>query len=251
MTEPRRHVTNPLFPWPPDDWTVDDLLAALPDEDDYPIVGGAPLRASWAGSCERVISYRLQHVEPTDPLPLNVRFAFAVGHAVHEVVQAGLQALYLEGEAEKAGVLEDFWTTWTDGQIYEVPPVGFHADFWRPVWDDEEEDNIGIVTEIKTMQSYPFNRAREEGVQPWHLAQAGIAALGLRASVVEIVYVDKATGQVDIYRFDDPQWRQAAHLALGSMARAAAAELGERIDRNRKHWRCRNCEFFTRCGKDG
>ena len=215
------------------DWTVDDLLAALPDEDDYPIAGGATLRASWAGSCERVVSYRVHGVEPSDPLPLSLRFAFAVGHAVHDVVQAGLQALYPKGETERAGS----FPCSEDGEV----TVGFHADFWRP----------GIVTEIKTMQTFAFSKARKEGVQPWHLAQAGIAAFGTGASVVEIVYVDKAKGDLDIYRFGHDQWGSLATHALLSMYCGATAELGERIDPDRQHWRCRSCQYYTRCGQDG
>ena len=63
-------------------WTVDDLLASLPEPEAYAIADGATLRASWAGSCERVISYRVQGVQPSDVLPLEIRFAFAVGHAL-------------------------------------------------------------------------------------------------------------------------------------------------------------------------
>jgi hypothetical protein len=221
------------------DWTVDDLLAALPDEDDYPIAGGATLRASWAGSCERVVSYRVRGVEPSDMLPLTVRLAFAVGRAVHDVVQAGLGVLYPKGEAEKEGVLESNTRTWRP-----FPLVGFHADFWRP-------GGGGTVTEIKTMQTFALFKARKEGVQPWHLAQAGIAALGLSASVVEIVYVDKAKGDMDVYRFPWDEFAPVARHAVHSMMRAATAELGERIDPDRQHWRCRNCEFYTRCGQDG
>lgn len=221
------------------DWNVYDLLDALPDDEDYPIAGGATLRASWAGSCERVISYRVQHVEPTDVLPLNVRLAFAVGHAVHDVVQAGLQALYPKGETERAGS----FPCSEDGEV----TVGFHADFWRPRgWSLG-----GTVTEIKTMQTFAFVKARHEGVQPWHLAQAGIAAVGTGASVVEIVYVDKAKGDMDVYRFDEPGWVPPTTQALDSMVRAATAELGERIDPNRQHWRCRSCQYYTRCGQDG
>ena len=220
------------------DWTVDDLLAALPDDEDYPIAGGATLRASWAGSCERVVSYRVHGVEPSDPLPLSLRFAFAVGHAVHDVVQAGLGALFPDGEAEKEG-------SFPYGEHGELT-VGFHADFWRPGgWSP------GVITEIKTMQTFAFSKARKEGVQPWHLAQAGIAAFGLRLEWVELVYVDKAKGDLDIYRFDHTQWVPPATQALFSMVRAATVELGERIDPNRQHWRCRSCQYYTRCGQDG
>ena len=232
-------------------WTVDDLLAALPEPEAYAIADGATLRASWAGSCERVISYRARGVEPTDWLPLEIRFAYAVGHAVHEVVQSGLKALFPEGEAEKAGSypLSSVWST----DELPVPPdvtVGFHADFWRPggvvtpdLW------RPGVVTEIKSMQTFPHRKARTEGVQEWHLAQAGIAAIGLDAQRVEIVYVDKAKGDVDLYEFDPPVWQPAAQRALLSMLRGLA--LATRIEPNRQHWRCRNCEFYTRCGEDG
>lgn len=220
-------------------WTVDDLLAALPEPDAYPAADGATLRASWAGACERVISYRVRGVEPSDPLPLDIRFAFAVGHAVHEVVQAGLKALFPEGKAEKAGSFQ-VASAWSPPDM--APPdllVGFHADFWRP----------GVVTEIKTMQTWPPRRARTEGVQEWHLAQAGIAALGTAAHTVELVYVDKQKGDMDIYEFRGDVWRPPAKGALLSMLRGLA--LATRIEPNQQHWRCRNCEFYLRCREDG
>ncbi len=217
-------------------WTVDDLLAALPEPDAYPAADGATLRASWAGACERVISYRVRGVEPSDPLPLEIRFAFAVGHAVHEVVQAGLKALFPEGEAEKAGSFT--FRTVSDHEI----TVGFHADFWRP----------GVVTEIKTMQTFPHRKARQEGVQEWHLAQAGLAAWGLPGTQqVELVYIDKAKGDVDLYEFDEDAWLPVAARALTSMVRGALTEPAARIDPNQQHWRCRNCEFYLRCREDG
>ena len=220
-------------------WTVDDLLAALPEPEAYAIADGATLRASWAGSCERVISYRVQGVQPSDVLPLEIRFAFAVGHAVHEVVQAGLKALFPEGEAEKSG---SFQLRSLSSLGLPDLTVGFHADFWRP----------GIVTEIKTMQTFPHRKARTEGVQEWHLAQAGIAAFGLPGTQrVELVYIDKAKGDVDLYEFDEDAWLPAATRALTSMVRGAVIVPAARIEPNQQHWRCRSCEFYLRCREDG
>lgn len=80
------------------------------------------------------------------------------------------------------------------------------------------------------------------------MAQAGIAAIGLKADQVELVYIDKAKGTMDVYAFRRDEWMPAATGALVSMREGLRT--AQRIHPERGHWRCRSCEFHTRCGND-
>lgn len=195
----------------------------------YPPVAGAPMRASWAGKCARQITYMLRD-EPADrPVAARTQFALAVGHAVHEVVQAALQRLHPEGIAEQEGVLGDAG----DGR----PLVGCHADYAYG----------RVVVEIKSMQTYAFR----QDVRQEHVLQAGLCGLALGAAFVELVYVDKARGDIAVTRLGTDLWQDAARAELARFERLwalhRAGELGDPIDQDRKVWQCRFCAFARPC----
>ena len=221
-----------------------NAIRLLPQEP-YPPTQGAPLRASWAGKCARQVGYLLADAEPT-PWPAKTRLTFAMGSAVHEVVQAGLQALYPLGEPEKEGGLR----VTPEGAVvpaldWQPPHVGVHADFFTP----------GTVWEIKTIAAFGFERARGEGPLEHHVLQAGLGALALGAEFIELIYCNKNTSDLLNWVLPAEVWEKQAREEALRLARVLvstkAGILPPRIDPARKSWQCRYCEFYDECEKDG
>ena len=213
------------------------VIEALPEEP-YPATAGAPLRASWAGQCARQVSYRVEGVEP-EPFQASSLIAFSVGHAIHDLIQQALSSLHPMGHAEEPGLLcihpDDAHPVHPrpcEGSDWVV--LGCHADFAT------EE----CVWEIKSMQTYAFIK----GPAPHHILQASLCALALDVPRIELVYVDKAKGDVQTYSFDD--FQEAAIDEALRLARVITHKKAPKIDPGRQHWQCRYCPFFEHCGKD-
>ena len=167
------------------------VIEALPEEP-YPAVGGAPLRASWAGQCARQVSYRIAGVEP-EPFQASSLIAFTVGHALHDLVQRALSALHPLGHAEERGALCIHTDGGTAHTVFSRPCEGSHRVVLGCHADFATEE---CVWEIKSMQTYAF----QKGPAPHHILQAGLCALALDVPLIELVYVDKAKGEVEVYR---------------------------------------------------
>jgi hypothetical protein len=228
---------------------LEGAIAATPD-DAPPFVGGAPLRASWAGDCARKIAYHLRGEPVTDELSAASQIAFAVGSAVHELVQDALLELHPLGVAEAEGclVVSDEVTAIAPAlaaDFEETPVIGCHADFLYGQWSYGP-----TVVEIKTMQTFPFERAKEEGPQEHHVLQAGLNGLAQGAEQIELVYIDKAKGAIAVYTPKD--WQKAASeeaLRLAAIWEShRIGQLPAPIDEARRHWRCRyGCPFLATC----
>jgi hypothetical protein len=232
---------------------LERAIAGISDPD-YPAAFDAPLRASFAGACARRVGYQLRNEPATNPLTHTAILAFNIGSAVHLVVQAALQRLYPDGEAEAEGGL--IMGDNGEGPIPWDPADGFapviscHADFFYVGPED-----IGTVVEIKSMQPYAFNKAKEEGVQEHHLLQVGLAGLALGAEYLELVYVNKSQGQIAVYRFHPSAWRAKATQEAIRLARVyelhTEGELAPPMDPERKVWQCKFCPWLNVCEKDG
>ena len=224
------------------------LEAAIADRENVapPIVGGAPLRASWAGACARQIGYKLRHEPETEALSAQSAIAFAVGTAIHEQLQWALQRLHPDGAAEVEGSLE-IW----DNKIVrpnplfplEVmsPAIGCHADFAYGK----------VVIEIKSMQPYAFDKAVREGAQEHHVLQVGLNGLAQGAEVVVLIYVDKAKGRIATFELGADPWKDKATAEALRLASIwglwSQGHLADPIDPARKVWQCRYCPFLTTC----
>jgi CRISPR/Cas system-associated exonuclease Cas4 (RecB family) len=214
-------------------------IEALPEEP-YPSAMGAPLRASWAGQCARQVSYRVAGVE-AEPYQASSLIAFTVGHALHDLVQRALSALHPMWHAEEPGAL----CVHADvGMAHPVGPLracegsdrvvlGCHADFAT------EE----CVWEIKSMQTFAFQKEPA----PHHILQAGLCALALDVPRTELVYVDKAKGDVEVYPFEVQ--KDALDEAI-RLARVITHKEAPRISPTRMHWQCKYCPFYEHCGQD-
>jgi len=230
---------------------LERAIAGISDPD-YPAAFDAPLRASFAGGCARRIGYQLRNEPATNPLTHVSILAFNIGSAVHLVVQAALQRLYPDGEAEAEGGLIALGSAicpWDPSDDGGEPTIGCHADFFYG------SDALPTVVEIKSMQPYAFNKAKEEGVQEHHLLQAGLAGLALGAEYLELVYVNKSQGQIAVYRFHPSAWRAKATQEAIRLARVyelhTEGELAPPMDPERKVWQCKFCPWLAVCMEAG
>jgi hypothetical protein len=213
---------------------IAETIEAFPS-DEYPIVGGAKLRASFAGACARQVQFRTQGAEGA-PVPASSRIAFKIGHAVGDLIAAALQYLEPGGTQEAPGILcvhDEFAHPWSVLEPCSAGTlIGCHADFAT----DRK------VYEVKTMQTFAFNKGPNEH----HILQAGICALALDVREIELVYIDKAKGEIATYPFG---WEDFYAQALDEAIRLARVLRGDApmIDPTHQHWRCRYCPFESIC----
>lgn len=217
---------------------LETAIEALP-VGEYPIVGGARLRASWAGKCARQVSYLVEGVKQ-QPVAASSRIAFAVGDGVHALVQHALGLMYPLGHAEEPALLcahDDYAHPCAPGPPDGGTLIGCHADFatGETVW------------EIKTVQTFGFR----QGPQAHHLVQAGLSALALDVPTIELVYVDKAKGAIASYAVHT---ETVAGMVIEEAARLAGVLAGPgeapKIDPHQGHWQCRYCPFTHHCSRD-
>ncbi len=220
--------------FPPQMTPLEAAVGSVPSSA-YAIVANAPMRASWAGMCERQISYMLSAEPASDAGPDPAReIAFAVGHAIGDLIARALRDLYPEGAPEAEGVI---------GQAGDGRPlIGCHADYATAT----------DLWEIKTMKSYAFGLALQRGVQDHHLTQAALGAKALGATQVHLVYVDKDQGRLAEWAYGPDVWQPMAEREVARFAAiwSALPKLGAPIDEARKHWRCRFCAWATTCRED-
>lgn len=158
------------------------------------------------------------------------------------------------------------------GAILEVP-----VD-WRPEVDLDgtadavyDEHGMVVLVEVKSTHSFAYRRAEAEGPRPEHLVQAGLYALApqIAASVVRMIYVDRASGAMRSWMIglDDKRdelggrtLRQAVRDELSALdVQGRRAEIPGRVlpgtgiispddVRAATCWQCRLCEYRTTCG---
>lgn len=153
---------------------------------------GARIRHSWAGACARLLGYRLEGQEPTNPLTLADYWRFGLGHVVHDAWQAALQKALPDAQVEVKVTMED-------GML------AGHAD----------AELERITFELKTINGFGFKKAvgaRGPADGPRHSAklQGALNAKAADADELVIIYTSleclsvneaKKIGADDVGRF--------------------------------------------------
>lgn len=199
----------------------DILFAHLASLQDEPIVNlGIRSRVSNAGKCARQIGLQISGLTATNPPDGYSLVNFAVGNAVHDMVQKAIIAHWPEAQTEVFGTIGDFLTG--------------HCDVLYPAEDGEQ-----VVCEIKSTADFAFElatgeelksngrwRKKEkviEGPKIEHKLQAGIYAAMLGAGYVAIVYVRKTATKGELVTYE---WRfrfsEIADIALKEVDRQKA-----------------------------
>ena len=229
---------------------------------------GTPARGSMAGQCSRRIGFEVLDVEETDPITDTTLLAFHVGSALHDMLQASMQAE---------------WQMQLEYPV-DLRPLGWeisgHAD---GVYVDE--DGMTVVWELKSKTGYGFKLARNSGHPEKHeIAQVAMYSLGVPfATQIHLVYVAKESsyGKNAIKAGDTIEWilnldepvpgcdgmtpRQIGSAEANRINAIASEVLDDEMLPERfipdygivqfvpapesrdDHWRCRYCTFNAVC----
>lgn len=185
-----------------------------------PTACGTGLRGSQAYVCDRQIAFQAARVPECEELPYTTLLAFNFGQAMHEKVQASLEALWGDFESEV--------------QV-DLRPLGYncsgHADGHNVI------DDTGTVYEIKTMKAYPFKLAKGGEFKIEHALQAGIYALGLGADSIHLVYICKEGNFRDkVTAGDTLEFRIGMDEVLPSYGQTLRSLVVEELDRLQRVW---------------
>jgi len=168
------------------------------------LIPGLHANASHAGQCARKIGFQIAGLAPTDPPDGNSLVNFAIGDAIHNLVQTAMFNHTFAVEDEVKGTVEDFITV--------------RADLTYPA-----EDGL-VCCEIKSISDFAFEKATGAALKSngrWkkkepdppagpnveHILQCGISAKAFDATYLAIVYVRKTAAK------DEPvlwEWRYTA-----------------------------------------
>jgi len=249
-------------------------------------VPGARYRASWAHSCLRELQYKITKAEETDPASVADAWRFDVGHAVHDMVQDGIEAAFPTAQREVK----------VDLNALGIPGAA-HLDLL--VADD------GIVTavEIKSINGFGFKKAATnfsgppEGPRKSAVVQGALSALALDCDRLKVMYFGlellspsvaaKAGLNGEIGRFVaewtyerdeyEPIARAEIERVQGVLAHIAAGQLAPRwepempldaritdtstgqwyetdgsglVTGSGRTWKCLYCSYRTRCAEE-
>lgn len=141
-------------------------------------IEGARYRASWAHSCLRELQYRITKTEETDPASVADAWRFDVGHAVHDMVQDGVEAAFPTARREVKVDLRELGI-----------PGAAHLDLLV-----EDDDGIKTAVEIKSINGFGFKKAATnfdgppEGPRKSAVTQGALSALALDCDRLKIMY---------------------------------------------------------------
>ncbi len=140
-------------------------------------VEGTRFRASWAGSCARLMEYRLQDLPDSDPHEVSDLFRFAIGHAVHDLIQKYTTVAFPGCRSEVKGDLRPQ----LDGS--------YHGDMLV------EYDNKLVAVEIKSINGFSFKAAATnfkgppEGPRRSAVLQGALFAANEDADELVVLYI--------------------------------------------------------------
>ncbi len=141
-------------------------------------VEGAQYRASWAHSCLRELQYKITKVEETDPASVADAWRFDVGHAVHDMVQDGIEAAFPNAKREVK----------VDLRTLGIPGAA-HLDLLV-----EDDDGIRTAVEIKSINGFGFKMAATnfngppEGPRKSAVVQGALSAMALDCDRLKVMY---------------------------------------------------------------
>lgn len=174
-----------------------DLARAIPD--------AGPYRASFAGKrCDRELWYAINDVEQSNPPGIATHWGFAMGHHVHEALQAAVNKIHPHSRSEVD----------VDLNVIGIPGSA-HADLvtYDPCEDCDGDcdpdtpdewcatcENTGLgdcdaVIEIKSVNATGFatmctkDRGAPEGPRSGHVMQAAMVGAALGARRIVIIYM--------------------------------------------------------------
>jgi hypothetical protein len=221
----------------------DDLLAADEVERD-PAVGPSDAGVLVPGKrCARQLAYRVQRVEPTDPVPDALARATVLGTLIHEGV---------------ARARHRFHPTWLIEVEVDVPgfdrPGRADAVAFDPGPDGEAE---ATVDDLKTLSDRVYQRvaevgvAREQDQRQVELYGLGASAAGLNVARLSVTYLNRSNGDswADVWSYD-PAAAERTALAMHAVIDRTAGTPPEEIERGGRHpdWSpCHDCRWRARC----
>lgn len=131
-------------------------------------------RASWAGMCARAMHYNAANVPPSNPPDVADRWRMLTGTILHDRVDEYVKAAFPDAEVEVVVVIDDL--------------VSCHADIVLTI-DDQK-----VAVEVKSINGWGFKssigaRGDAEGPKISHVLQGAMAAYGLDADQLRIVYL--------------------------------------------------------------
>jgi hypothetical protein len=215
-----------------------DLLAtgAAADADRDPRIGPSDAGVLVPGrGCRRQLAYRVQRVEPTDPVPERMARAAELGNAIHERVATARRAAHPE---------------WLVEEYVQIP------GFDRPGKVDAY-DPAGTVDDLKTVSDKVADRVFEDGTareadrRQVELYGLGLAAAGHRVEVLSITYMNRSNGDplTDSWSYDQERAERTA-LEMYAVIDLTADTPPEEIPRDGRHpdWSpCEGCRWRARC----
>jgi hypothetical protein len=217
----------------------DDLAAAdaLEQETRDPRVGPSDARVLVPGKgCQRQLAYRVQQVEPTDPVPDWALHAMILGKLIHEGVSRARELAH---------------PTWLIETELQVP------GFDRPGRVDAIDVDEGDVNDLKTLSDKQYPRvaevgvAREEDRGQVELYALAWAALGGEPVRLSVTYLNRSSGAdwTDSWTYDQAAAERTA-LAMYAVIDLTASTPPEEIPRGGRHpdWSpCDSCRWRARC----
>jgi hypothetical protein len=193
-------------------WADLGALADLEDEGRDPRIGPSDAGVLVPGrGCERQLAYRVQQVEPTDPVPEHMVRAAILGSAIHERV---------------ADARRHAHPTWMVEA--EIPIPGFD----RPGRVDAIDVETGTVDDLKTVSDRVFRTVTDAGVaRPQDRPQVELYALGWEAMGGEperlsVTYLNRSSGEpfTDVWSYDQGQAERTAVAMYAVIDRTASTD---------------------------
>ncbi len=203
--------------------------------------------ASEALQCGRRIALRVmdsQHASegPGEQLGLHVTLAGFIGRHVHSLVQGALRSAFPGAEGE---------VKWNMGH------VSGRVDSVYP----DPLDSKRVVTEIKTLGQWAYQRAFKLGAPPAdHVIQAALSGLALKAERIHIIHINRACDAkvpaVQEWVMDMPSDdAELESLRMKNLVEAAKRRVvpepwynGQIIDDpERQGWPCSWCPYRVPC----
>lgn len=205
--------------------------------------------ASEAQKCSRQIAFRLLAMPGTSELTTTSLLAFDLGNRLHDHVQRAFAKLYPD--------------SFTPETPWAFPPDNLVTGRADGIYTNEDGERV--VIEIKSMNPLTFSKCDRRGIPNYeHALQAHISAFVLGASLIHIVYVNKAGKQED-----EPiiEWLAEADHAMAEIEierlRSIVLQTNQGIlpdtfydgdtidDPSRKKWPCAYCNWRDLCIQTG
>ena len=178
------------------------------EEGPKPTAFGTPFRVSDAGACIRKRTFSAFGAVESDEFSAQTYMAFDIGNAVHESIQAALDAGGDDWRFEAEVPIDLTEASKLVGHGIEEFGLSGHCD---GIITDQRHGTRTIV-EIKTVGGYAAKLAWAGGPKREHIAQAALYAVGAEADAILIVYVAKeGDWRAGIKAGDVVQWEYGLH----------------------------------------